>query len=164
LVALNRPIIVIPVLVGKAKMPAAHSLPASIRGLVDRNGVTVSDDKFKRGFEELAQRIETSLSQAPAIEEASLQSERARVQDLIRTDIERHRTGMRQRVWTMLLSLAALVIIGVALWIVTLFAPAGRSTVDRPSFGRRDIDPTKFEIPHPSDNPLWARHFEGINP
>jgi hypothetical protein len=56
--ALARGIPVIPVLVRGASLPASERLPAQIRGLVDRQAITLSDAQWRGGVKDLIARLE----------------------------------------------------------------------------------------------------------
>ena len=56
--ALERNILVIPALVGGAKMPNPKDLPTHLRKLVQRNAVTLNDQDFQRDTDQLIQALE----------------------------------------------------------------------------------------------------------
>lgn len=93
LVALNRNIRVIPLLVGGARMPPANFLPTSIAGLAGVNAKTISDFGFRQDVAALAETIAKSLSDRLPTDNTKLQLERRRVEDLIRDDLENNRPG-----------------------------------------------------------------------
>jgi TIR domain/Calcineurin-like phosphoesterase len=88
LVALNRNILVIPVLVGGARMPPPAFLPASIAGLAGVNAKTISDSGFRQDVAALADIIKKGLSDGLPTDN---QSEQARVERLIQEDLENNR-------------------------------------------------------------------------
>ena len=56
--ALQRNILVIPALVGGAKMPNSKDLPTHLRKLAQRNAVTLNDQDFQRDTDQLIQALE----------------------------------------------------------------------------------------------------------
>jgi hypothetical protein len=60
--ALAQNIPVIPVLVQGASMPREHALPSEIRSLVRRNGIDLSDTRWKGGVERLVKELEILLA------------------------------------------------------------------------------------------------------
>lgn len=65
--ALERPdVLVIPVLVGGAEMPAEEELPATLRHLVRRQGRRLRHDSFEPDAQRLAEAVEHHLSQLSA--------------------------------------------------------------------------------------------------
>jgi hypothetical protein len=59
--ALQRDVLVIPVLVGAALMPKADELRADLRGLAGRNALTIEDREFQRDADSLVDGIERTL-------------------------------------------------------------------------------------------------------
>jgi DNA polymerase len=59
--ALKQNKVIIPVLVGRAKMPATRDLPQSIGALTRRNALEVSHQRFAYDVEQLAQAIKLSI-------------------------------------------------------------------------------------------------------
>jgi hypothetical protein len=57
---LKRKAFVIPVLVGGAQMPRADELPGNLKGLARRNALTISDQEFSRGSDDLIAALEKS--------------------------------------------------------------------------------------------------------
>ena len=57
--ALERNILVIPALVGGARMPSLKDLPSPLKKLAQRNAVTLDDEDFQRDAEQLIQALET---------------------------------------------------------------------------------------------------------
>jgi hypothetical protein len=87
-VALNRPILVIPLLIGGAKkMPDPTLLPPSIAGLTAINGEVVSDDSFPKDVASLAQIIKQNLAERVPTTEAEVLQEKERVQQLIKSEL-----------------------------------------------------------------------------
>jgi TIR domain len=56
--ALERNILVVPALVGGAKMPSPRDLPKPLKKLAQRNAVTLDDEDFQRDAEQLIQVLE----------------------------------------------------------------------------------------------------------
>ena len=56
--ALERNILVIPALVGGAKMPSPKDLPSHLRKLAQRNAVTLNDQDFQRDADQVIQALE----------------------------------------------------------------------------------------------------------
>ena len=56
--ALQRSVLVIPVLVGGAQMPRAEELRADLRALATRNALTLNDQEFQRDADVLVQALE----------------------------------------------------------------------------------------------------------
>jgi TIR domain/Calcineurin-like phosphoesterase len=93
LVALNRDIRVIPVLVGGARVPPPNFLPASIAGLAALNAKTISDAGFRQDVAALAEIIAESLFGGSTPDNTVLRLERDRVEHLIKEDLENNRPG-----------------------------------------------------------------------
>jgi WD40 repeat protein len=64
--ALARDIRVIPVLVGGARMPQAHQLPASLARLGRRNALNLSPDRFSSDIDPLLKVLERTLAEVKA--------------------------------------------------------------------------------------------------
>ena len=56
--ALQRNVLVIPILVGGAKMPQAKELPSQLKPLAQRNAVILNDQDFQRVSDALIQALE----------------------------------------------------------------------------------------------------------
>ena len=69
--ALQRGVLVIPVLVGGAAMPKNEELRADLRGLAERNALTLNDAEFQRDAETLVHALEkvSGLRKRPAIDD-----------------------------------------------------------------------------------------------
>ena len=78
--ALERNILVIPALVGGAKMPSPKDLPNPLKKLAQRNAVTLDDQDFQRDAEQLIQVLEKvpSLRGSSAIAATEVQQLAAR--------------------------------------------------------------------------------------
>jgi hypothetical protein len=59
--ALERKVLVIPILVGGAQMPRASELPEALLGLLQRNALGISDTDFTRGASLLVQSLDRAL-------------------------------------------------------------------------------------------------------
>jgi TIR domain/Calcineurin-like phosphoesterase len=151
LAAIHRPIQVIPVLVGGATMPRASSLPKSIRALVDRNATALSDDRFRADVSSLADAIKKRVGDFPEMEGDALQSERARVTQIIETDILQARRRDRVQ-FSILLTAAFLVLmIAVSAWVLS------RWSVAEPRFAQAKMTPdlAELRVDHPDDTATW---------
>jgi hypothetical protein len=162
LVALNRPILVIPVLVQGATMPVATDLPPSIDGLRDRNAILVSDGKFRQELAGLVGVVKKALAEAPQMGESQAQAERQRVEGLIRHDLALFQKRRRRRLLIAGWVTAAIPVIGLAFWglprlLPTGSAPPSSSEADSPRFGHPDPDVTKFRVPHPPDAEAYEK-------
>ncbi|HVO93257.1 MAG TPA: toll/interleukin-1 receptor domain-containing protein, partial [Terriglobales bacterium] len=72
--ALQRGVLVIPVLVGGAAMPRAEELRGDLKGLAERNAVTMNDAEFQRDANAFVQVLEKlpGLRRRPASDEAKV--------------------------------------------------------------------------------------------
>jgi hypothetical protein len=60
--ALKRDIVVTPILVQGAHMPAPEQLPAEIRDLVYRNGFELSHNRWESDFAEMTRRLNLDIA------------------------------------------------------------------------------------------------------
>jgi hypothetical protein len=165
LVALNRPVLVIPVLVQGATMPLATDLPPSIDALRDRNAISVSDGKFRQELAGLVGVVKKALAEAPQMGESQARAERQRIEGLIRHDLALHQERRRRRLLIAGWGTAAISVIGLALWGLPHLLPTGSapplpaqaSEADSPRFGHPDPDVTKFRVPHPPDTEAYEK-------
>jgi hypothetical protein len=172
MVALNRPIKVIPVLVGGATIPAAETLPGSIAEIAGRHAKSISHARFREDAKELAEITRRALATAVPLTEAQVQVERVRVGQLITADLEGRRLRARRRLVAAAWVVASLFAAGTGIWGLQHFLAANQTGSantgtalpgDRgrhapgPSFGRKDPDPKHFTIPHPSDTSAYLR-------
>ena len=88
MVALNRSIPIIPVLVGGAVMLAENALPKSIAPLASRQAIEVSDKDFRDQATGLLEVVQSALRDSPSDNGPDLQAGYARVARLIQNDIE----------------------------------------------------------------------------
>ena len=150
--ALSRPILVIPVLVGGAKLPAADDLPDSIAALTGRNALSVSDEGFRNDTTELTNIVRAALAAAAPMSEAERQDEKKRVEAAITADRddrqERKDKAVRWSSW----SAAALITLGALSWAMIQYDPFSLSHKDEWRFGRL----TPAPVPHPSDQAAYA--------
>lgn len=165
LVALNRPILVIPVLVQGATMPLAADLPSSIDPLRERNAISVSDGKFRQELAGLVGVVKKRLAEAPQMGESQTLAERRRIEGLIRHDLALLQERRRRRLLIAGWGIAAISVIGLALWGLPHLLPTGSapppsaqaSEGDGPRFGQPDPDITKFRVPHPPDAEAYEK-------
>jgi len=164
-IALNRPIVVIPVLVEGARMPSARSLPKAIVDLTNRNAFTILESRVHAEVAELAEMVKKNLAKALTLDDKALQAERERVQGLISADLQERRRR-RRRVVIAACWAAAIMAAGVITWAVRHFIPipggtdipqSVSQTLGRPQFGHPDPDATKFRVPHESDTVAYER-------
>ncbi len=64
--ALELGILVIPVLVQEARMPAAAELPEGLKNLASRNALAMSDARFRSDVDRLIQALEAPTTEGPA--------------------------------------------------------------------------------------------------
>jgi len=94
LIALNRPILVIPLLVaGAENVPEPNLLPASIAGLAAINGKVISDDNFAEDVAAVAEMIKANLAERLPISEQDIEREKRRVLQLIESDLKNNLPG-----------------------------------------------------------------------
>ena len=60
--ALHRDVRLVPILVGRAPMPRSHQLPDSLRGLVRRQAIKLSPDRFESDLARLVRVIDKTLA------------------------------------------------------------------------------------------------------
>jgi hypothetical protein len=75
--ALRRRALIIPVLVGGARMPKADDLPADLKGLAGRNAVHIEDREFQRDTERLIGPLEKRLNANTPAAKAAREAERS---------------------------------------------------------------------------------------
>jgi hypothetical protein len=151
--ALNRDILVIPVLVGGATMPAAAALPKSIADITLRNAVGLSTTRFLQDVDALAATIRRELEAAPALDAAAVAMERARIETMLRRDIS---SIMRSRRGVLVAGGAlAAGFVGLG----GLLYREHRLNVPHygPQFAPVDPDPTAFAVQHPSEAGNYAK-------
>jgi hypothetical protein len=94
LIALNRPILVIPLLVaGAENMPEPSLLPASIAGLAAINGKVISDDNFADDVAVVAKMIKATLADRLPVSEKEIEREKGRALQLIESDLKNNLPG-----------------------------------------------------------------------
>lgn len=133
-------------------MPPASSLPKSIRALVDRNAMQVTDNRFRADVAALAEVIKARVAEFPETEGNALPSERERVTHIIETDIhETHRRGRIQFV-ALLGSLFLVLVIAVGAWV------ASRWSISEPHFAQAKAtpDPRTLKVDHADDTQTWT--------
>lgn len=147
LAAIQRSIQVIPVLVGGAKLPLPSSLPKSIKSLVDRNAMQVTDNRFRADVAALAEVIKSRASDFPAIQGDALQSERERITHIIETDIRKARRSDHVRFAALLASALLVLVIAAGAWLVS------RWNIAEPHFAQFKLtpDPKTPRVDHPDD-------------
>ncbi|HEV3330655.1 MAG TPA: TIR domain-containing protein [Bryobacteraceae bacterium] len=151
MVALDRSIPIIPVLVGGAAMPGQDALPKSIAGFASRQAVEVSDKDFRDQATGLTKAVQNTLLDSPSIEEQDLRLEYARVERLIQSDIDlsqRHeRRSLVARAGSTLVVFAA----GAVLW-ATLLRPKAE-----PHYSQARVipDEVRAKVAHPNDTDAW---------
>lgn len=124
--ALQRDILVVPVLLCGAVLPAATDLPEDLRPLVERNAVTMSDDDFEHDVEQLiaALRRHPALAGKRADKATATATGRDRIRDLIdripdvQHEMSRKRPGILARALRKLVSLLQFAtLVAIAVWI-----------------------------------------------
>jgi hypothetical protein len=94
LIALSRPILVIPLLVaGAENMPEPSLLPASIAGLAAINGKVISDDNFAEDVAVVAKTIKATLADRLPVSEKEIEREKRRALQLIESDLKNNLPG-----------------------------------------------------------------------
>jgi formylglycine-generating enzyme required for sulfatase activity len=93
--ALKRDIRVIPVLVDSASMPRSRDLPDDLKGLVRRNALQLSHDRFRTDSERLASAVERALEKTATERREREQREQAAAE--IRERQEKEQLDARRR-------------------------------------------------------------------
>ncbi len=101
--ALRRRVLVIPVLVGAAKMPGAGNLRADLKGLAGRNALPIDDRDFQRDTDSLVAALEQRLKVKTPAAKAAREKER----------LELRKRLLRRLIWKLPI---ILLLVSFAIW------------------------------------------------